>query len=478
MTNRTQHHLETQHAGERAAVNLAQCKLVVIKGMQRGREHTIASDVIRVGKSEDNDLVLPDETVSRVHFEIIRDPKGYLLRDLHSTNGTFLDGAEVREAYLRTGSLITAGGVQLKFQPFEERIEILPTEASQLGELAGGSLRMREIFGLVERIAPTEATILLEGETGTGKDLVARTLHALSRRKAGPFIVVDCGAVAGSLIESELFGHEKGAFTGAAAARQGAFELAAGGTIFLDELGELSLDLQPKLLRVLEQREIRRVGGNRTIKIDIRVVAATKKDLRSEVEKGKFREDLYFRLNVVPITMPPLRERKMDIPLLARTFLERLQQSGAVAEVPELSQATLSALEGHDWPGNVRELRNVLERGVYMSAGMEGGLRLPLMAGAPGGMTLQGQSQAAGQAAGRALEVLAGGGAPGAAGDLPPFNPELSFRDNKEKWSDEFERRYLKWLLERNQGNISKAAREADMDRKYLHKLLKKHEIM
>src|SRR3954469_1385000 len=282
------------------AVHLSQCKLVVLKGSQRGKEFVISGDVIRIGKVEGNDLVLPEETVSRVHCEILRDQKGHLLRDLQSTNGTFLDGAEIREAYIRAGSVITIGAVQLKFQPFEERIEILPPDKDVLGEMGGGSLRMREIFGLVERIAPTEATVLIEGETGTGKDLVARTIHSLSKRAPKPFVIVDCGAVSGTLIESELFGHEKGAFTGATTTRQGAFEAAHGGTIFLDELGELSLDLQPKLLRVLEQREIRRVGGNRTIKIDIRVIAATKQDLQKEVQKGKFREDLYFRLAVVP----------------------------------------------------------------------------------------------------------------------------------------------------------------------------------
>ena len=194
----------------------------------------------------------------------------------------------------------------------------MPSEKESLGEMVGKSPAMREIFGLIEKIAPTDATVLIEGETGTGKDMIARTLHELSPRRGAPFIVVDCGAVAGTLIESELFGHEKGSFTGAVAARQGAFELASGGTVFLDELGELSLDLQPKLLRVLEQRELRRVGGTKTTKVDLRVIAATRKDLRGEVEKGKFREDLFFRLNVVPITAPALRERREDIPLLHR----------------------------------------------------------------------------------------------------------------------------------------------------------------
>jgi transcriptional regulator with GAF, ATPase, and Fis domain len=433
------------------AVHLSQCKLVVVRGVERGKEFILGGDLIRIGKSDENDILLPEETVSRVHCEIVRDPKGYLLRDLGSTNGTFLDGAEIREAYIRAGSLIAVGMVQLKFTPFEERIEILPSDKDQLGELVGRSLRMREIYGLIERIAPTEATVLIDGETGTGKDLVARTIHDLSRRKAAPFVVVDCGAVAGNLIESELFGHEKGSFTGAHAMRQGAFELAQGGTVFLDELGELSLDLQPKLLRVLEQREIRRVGGNKTIKVDIRVLAATKRDLLKEVQAGKFREDLYFRLSVVPVRVPPLRERKEDLPLLVRSFMGKMQNAdGSPLPVPD--ETTLAQLSNHDWPGNVRELRNVIERGFYMAPrGSSEPVRL---------VAVPQPSDAA---------------APASAS---VFDENLSYRGNKEKFENDFERRYLTWLMDRSQGNISRAAREADMDRKYLHKLLKKHNIV
>jgi DNA-binding NtrC family response regulator len=435
-----------------AAVNLRRCKLVVIKGPQRGTEFVIAGDVIRVGKAGENDLEITDETVSRVHFEIVRDAKGYLLRDLKSTNGTFLDGAEIKEAYIRAGSVVGAGAVELKFTPFEERIEILPSEKEALGEMVGRSASMREIFGLIERIAPTDATVLIEGETGTGKDMIARALHSLSKRAAAPFIVVDCGAVAGTLIESELFGHEKGSFTGAVAARQGAFELASGGTVFLDELGELSLDLQPKLLRVLEQRELRKVGGSKTLKVDLRVIAATRKDLRSEVEKGKFREDLFFRLNVVPITAPSLRERREDIPLLVEHFLTKLAAPGQAPLV--LGDATRAALMAHDWPGNVRELRNVIERALALGTDPSV-LVSPLGDGPPRSTP-----------------------APAASGDLPAeFEPGLSFRDTKEKWNEAFERRYLTWLLRRAEGNISKAARDADMDRKYLHKLIRKYGI-
>jgi len=443
-----------------ATVNLRRCKLVVIKGPQRGTEYLISSDVIQVGKAPENDLVIGDETVSRVHFAIVRDAKGYLLRDLQSTNGTFLDGAEIKEAYIRAGAVVGAGASELKFTPFEERIEILPSEKEVLGEMVGRSRAMREIFGLVERIATTDATVLIEGETGTGKDMIARTLHQLSKRRDAPFIVVDCGAVAGTLIESELFGHEKGAFTGAVTARQGAFELASGGTVFLDELGELSLDLQPKLLRVLEQRELRRVGGSKTLKVDLRVIAATRKDLRSEVEKGKFREDLYFRLNVVPITAPPLRERREDISLLVDHFLARMGPASGEGQMLQLAEPTRAALYAHDWPGNVRELRNVMERALALGTD-PGALVAPL----------GDQLQFAGS------PRTSSSGSMAAALDGPDFEPGLSFRDTKERWTEIFERRYLQWLLKRAEGNISKAARDADMDRKYLHKLLRKYGI-
>ena len=267
----------------------------------------------------------------------------------------------------------------------------------------------------------------------------------MSDRQGKPFLVVNCGAIPEALVESELFGHEKGAFTGATATRQGAFELASGGSVFLDELGELSLDLQPKLLRVIEQRELRRVGGSTTLKVDLRILAATRKDLRSEVEKGKFREDLYFRLNVVPIVAPALRERREDIPLLVEQFLRQLAPDDEVA----LSEPTMAALMAHDWPGNVRELRNVIERAIALGSD-PGALVAPL-----GDRPLQSARAAA------PAEFTAG----------------LPFRDEKERWNEMFERRYLVWLLRRAEGNISKAARDADMDRKYLHKLLKKYGI-
>ena len=396
--------------------------------------------------------MLADQTVSREHCEIVREARGYLLRDLGSTNGTLLDGAEIREVFLRPGSILTVGKIELKVRTFAERIEVLPSENEFFGDVVGRSQSMRQIFGLLERLAPSDATVLLGGETGTGKDVLARSIHAASPRKERPMIVVDCGAVVGTLIESELFGHEKGAFTGASANRQGAFELADGGTLFLDEIGELPLDLQPKLLRVLEQRSFRRVGGNKEIRVDIRVVAASKRNLKMEVERGKFREDLYFRLAVVPVELPPLRERLDDLPLLVEQLLADLSKEQPDQPALTIAKAALDALGGHDWPGNVRELRNVLARAAYLARGA--GEHEIRMGHVPVGMS---------------------GGAPEAL--MPAFDPEMSYRDTKSKFEDAFERRYVSWLLERHDGNISAAARAADMDRKYLHKLAKKHGV-
>ncbi len=301
---------------------------------------------------------------------------------------------------------------------------------------------MRSIFGMLERIAKTDATVLLEGETGTGKDVLARAIWTESARAQGPFVVVDCGAVSYSLIESELFGHERGAFTGAVAARQGAFELADGGTLFLDEIGELPLDVQPKLLRVLETREFRRVGGNKTVKTDVRVVAATKRNLLREVQAGKFREDLYFRLAVVPITVPPLRARREDIPMLVEHIL-KASGGGPFGQRRDACRA----LSAHDWPGNVRELRNVLDRAIYM-ARATGQVELSLVS----------------------LPMTGTGGS-----DVFQFDASKSYRETRAKYDSEFERRYVKWLLGRHAGNVSAAAREAKMDRKHLHDMAKKH---
>ena len=421
--------------------------VVVLSGSQRGRQVQL-HERMRVGKAPDNDLVLEDDTVSRHHCELERREHGVLVRDLGSTNHTRVGRTAIQEAVVEAGATIKVGGVELGVRVEPRRAMLLPSESTHFGEAIGQSIALRTIFGMLERIAPTDAAVLLLGETGTGKDVLARSIHQQSPRRAAPFVVVDCGAVSYSLIESELFGHERGAFTGAVATRQGAFELAAKGTIFLDEVGELPLDVQPKLLRVLESGEFRRVGGNKTITAEARIVAATKRDLKAEVERGKFREDLYFRLAVVPVNVPPLRSRREDIPALVERFLDIARKRDPVAAAVTLSPGTLAALAAHDWPGNVRELRNVLDRAIYIATA--GGERELKLLDLPVSAAVASQGPAA-------------------------FDPKKSYREVRDEFEADFERRYVGWLLDRHAGNISAAAREAKMDRKHLYDLARRH---
>jgi DNA-binding NtrC family response regulator len=276
-------------------------------------------------------------------------------------NGTFVGGAAVREVVLVPGALVTLGGARIIV---EGDFTVPPVPLTEkFGHAVAASDSMKAVFALLGRLAPSEVSITLLGETGTGKDVLARGVHELSPRAAGPFVVFDCGAITATLIESELFGHERGAFTGAVAERQGAFERAKGGTLFLDEVGEMPLDLQPRLLRALEQREVRRVGGGEEIPVDVRVIAATNRDLANEVAQGRFRQDLFFRLNAATVHVPPLRDRKDDLPLLVDTILGECK--GDVHVAP----SALQALSSYDWPGNVRELRNVLQTAVAMVDG-------------------------------------------------------------------------------------------------------------
>jgi transcriptional regulator with GAF, ATPase, and Fis domain len=415
-------------------------QVVVMSGNAKGTSRRIG-DRLRIGKAADNDLVLTDDTVSRHHCELTRAADGVHVRDLGSTNGTKVQGTRVSEAVVQPGVVLKVGEIDIAVRPAVRSVEVMPSDKTSFGGAIGPSLAMRSIFGILERIAPTDATVLLEGETGTGKDILARAIWNESTRAQGPFVVVDCGAVSYSLLESELFGHERGAFTGAIASRQGAFELADAGTVFLDEIGELPLDVQPKLLRVLETKEFRRVGGNRTLRSNVRVLAATKRNLQREVQGGKFREDLYFRLAVVPITVPPLRGRRDDIPALVEHILKA--GGGALS----VSDETMQGLLAHDWPGNIRELRNVLDRAMYL-ARATGGTELSLVS-----LPTAGTSSA----------------------DAFHFEPGKSYRETRAKYDGDFERRYVKWLLARHGGNVSAAARDAKMDRKHLHDMAKKH---
>ncbi len=287
--------LTTVSDGGRPTVrHLRKCKLVVVAGPDVGREVEIGKSHLSCGRSIVNDLILTDKAISSSHFEVIAGDDGYRLRDLDSKNGVYVGEMRVREVYLRAGTQFRVGHTELRFSPTHEIVEIPLSHRDAFDKVIGSSVRMREIFATLEKVAPSELTVLVTGETGTGKEMVARGIHNASLRRPKPFVVLDCGAIPKDLIESTLFGHEKGSFTGAVGQHLGCFEQAQGGTIFLDEIGELDIGLQPKLLRVLENRELKRVGGDRIIKIDVRVVAATNRDLRVMVENGTFREDLFF----------------------------------------------------------------------------------------------------------------------------------------------------------------------------------------
>jgi DNA-binding NtrC family response regulator len=432
----------------RTTLKVRKCRLTVSAGPDQTKELISDKERIRIGAHSSNDLVLAeDRTASRHHFEIQYTERGYLLVDLNSTNGTFLDGRRIERAYLSPGSQMRAGSSTLTFSPIDEEVTVEPDRDGQLGGMVGQSVKMRQIFGLIKKIAPMDVSVVIQGETGTGKELVARAIHENSSRKKGPMVVLDCGAIPPNLIESELFGHEKGAFTGAVNSRPGAFERANGGTIFLDELGELRLDLQPKLLRVLENREVRRVGGNEVLEVDVRLIAATNRDLVKEIQAGNFREDLYFRLSVIGIQLPPLRQRRDDIPHILRKELadpEIVSKHGR----KHFSAAALAVLMAYPWPGNIRELMNVLSHVLTFTDGDEIEVsHLPAR--------VQGQQK-----------------------EQPlPFNEHLSFKDAKEQLLENFEREYITQVLRRCDGNISRAARESGLHRKSIERLVKKYTL-
>jgi len=426
--------------------------------------------------------------VSRYHCKITQEDNGYVLIDQRSTNGTFINKVRIREAFLKPGSIVSVGQSQLRFNAREEEVEIVPSRADHCAGLIGGNPRMREIYAIIEKIAPTATTVVIDGETGTGKEVVAQAIHSLSPRARNDLVVFDCGAVPPNLIESELFGHEKGSFTGAVMTRQGLFEQADGGTLFLDELGELPLDLQPKLLRALEQREVRRVGSAKAAKVDVRIIAATNRNLEEEVRAGRFRQDLFYRLSVVRLHLPSLRDRVDDIPLLIQHFLE----NGAFNRKPNAPgvrgvtrDATL-ALQAYPWPGNVRELVNVVERAVsFCDTDMIQLHDLPdyvrnAKAPPPKEPAKEPAARRAGTVPMSAQNTPGVSLNPNAPTPSPPealLAEGVTFKDAKERWVASFERDYILQLLRRNNGNISHAARAADIDRKYFRKLMKKYDI-
>jgi transcriptional regulator with PAS, ATPase and Fis domain len=407
--------------------------LSVQHGPDAGMQCDGSTGRVRIGAAQGSDLCLTDKAVSRIHCELFMTQEGLRVRDCGSKNGTWLNGVQVVEAMVAHDALLTVGKSVLRIQYAAAPGQLQISSHNMFSLLLGTSVEMRRIYTLLERVAPTERTVLIQGETGTGKELVARAIHEASSRSKGSFVTIDCSALSESLIESELFGHAKGAFTGAERERAGLFEQANGGTLFLDEIGELPLSLQPRLLRALESREVRRVGGNRSEAIDVRVVAATHRRLEQAVNEGRFREDLYYRLAVVEIHVPPLRSRAEDIPLLAAAFYERFSDGAAMPRewTPLLMQRS--------WPGNVRELRNFIERSLVLGISDDVNNR---------------------SSTGTAKAVV--------ANDLL----QLPLKEARVAWGERFELEYLLILMQRANGNVTRAAELAGINRRTLQRML------
>jgi DNA-binding NtrC family response regulator len=405
---------------------MPEMRLVVLRGPDRGHALRIDREEVVVGTAASANLRLTDPTVSRHHATLRMTEHGILVTDLGSTNGTRVDRRRIHATYATPGDAIEVGATRLRIELQRGRVELSLSGETRFGPLLGRTVTARRLFSLLEQVAAADVTVLLLGESGVGKDLAAQAIHETGPRAAAPFVVFDCGAAAPTLIESALFGHERGAFTGALDRRNGAFQEAHGGTLFIDEIGELPRELQPKLLRAIDRHEVRPVGSDQSRAVDVRIIAATNRDLKVEVNNGAFREDLFYRLNAFPIAVPPLRERIDDIPLLAdhfwRTFL-----GDAGGGIPA---NLLPALTEHRWPGNVRELRHRVEQ----------------------------------------LAVLR----PRDETEPDPV-PRSSYRTAKASALEAFEAGFLAELLARSNGNVSEAARLASMDRVHLSKLLRKH---
>jgi DNA-binding NtrC family response regulator len=426
--------------------------IVQVEGGKRAeRRVTLEGEVVRIGSHPSNEVVLVDRRVSRFHCRVTRTARGWAISDTGSLNGTRVNGVAVRDADLEWPECRIEVGASVVIARDAGHRSVQPSDARDgFGALLGASPPMRRMFRVLERAAGASSPVLIEGESGTGKELVAAEIVRRGARADRPLVVVDCASIAHNLVESQIFGHARGAFTGAERSRAGAFEAAAGGTVFLDEIGELPLDVQPKLLRVLESGEVRRVGENRHRKIDVRILAATHRDLEREVNRGRFREDLFFRVSVLTVRVPPLRDRREDIPLLVDGFLT---SHGAADQRARLTPEVMEALARHDWPGNVRELRNFVERLVVLDAeDVEAGdPPIPSVRRAP----------ASTSDAAAPPEVVTG--------------IERPFRAAKDEAIRGFERAYLQALLRWAEGNVSRAARQAKMDRIHLHRLLQRH---
>jgi two-component system, NtrC family, response regulator GlrR len=430
---------KTQPVGSRAplAPSVRRFRLTVLEGPDADLRWESVDERCAIGQERGNELVLTDTTVSRFHCELEAGDHGVRLKDLGSLNGVLVDGVQVLDGYLKSGSTLRLGRTVLRFEFSHEPNPLKLSTATKFGRLQGTSVALRATFHLMERASSSDVTVLFEGETGTGKSQAARALHEASARREGPFLTLDCGALPPNLIESELFGHEKGAFTGADQRRVGIFEEAKGGTVFLDEIGELPLELQPKLLHVMENREVRRLGGNGFVPVDVRLLAATHRELRAEVNAGRFRADLFYRLAVLRIPLPPLRHHVEDLPAIVASLLTSIGAPAALQQrftTPEF----VGRLAQLAWPGNVRELRNHLERCVVFEEDVQQG-----------------------------GEVLA-------PPDSMPVDVSRPWAEARKRALDSFERAYVEALLKVHDGNVTRASAAAEMDRAYLHRLMRR----
>jgi DNA-binding NtrC family response regulator len=409
----------------------------VVAGPETGQCRQATGPEFTIGTAAGNDLELTDQTVSRHHCAIRVADSGFHVRDLGSTNGTYVGAMRVESGYLEHGAVLRLGATRIRFEILDEQVREPIASSTSFGPVMGRSPAMRRVFSLLPKIAATESTVLIEGATGSGKGLVAEAIHQASSRAGQPFVVVDCGSIPPSLIESELFGHERGSFTGAHQTRTGAFEAAQGGTVFIDEIGELDLACQPKLLRVLEKRVVTRVGSTSLIPLDVRVIAATNRDLRSEVNEGRFRADLFYRLNILRVRLPSLAERTEDVPLLVAHFYQELCGDPSAIAPPSL----VARLSRQSWGGNVRELRSAVERAVLLGDPSPSQHTPSPDAGAP-------------------------------RNEVPG-----SYRATKAQALASWESAYVADLIHRFDGNLSRAARAVKMDRNHLRALLHRYGI-
>lgn len=410
-------------------------RVEILRGPLEGQILELSGPEVCVGSGKNSDLVIPDRTVSHHHATLRIEKDAIRVIDLRSRNGTLVDDVRIRDAFARPDSTISMGASAMRLRMIEDVVELPLSTKDHFGRLIGASVAMRRVYALLERISDTDLPILIEGETGTGKELVAAAIHEASQRSKRQIVTFDCSAVSPELMESELFGHVANAFTGAKE-RKGIFREADGGTLFLDELGELPIDLQPKLLRALESSKVRPVGADKAIKVNVRVVAATNRTLATEVDRGRFREDLYYRLAIVPVRLPPLRERVDDIPLLVRHF-ECEWRNQARPSVP-LPDHIIEAMKQRSWPGNVRELRNKVNR-----------------------LLLLGHTQADAELPSTSVETL-------------KVDLAMPFHVWRERVVDAQTKAYFAAMLEKTGGNVSRAAEAARVSRAFLQREMRR----